>query len=181
MLKELILLQRVSLGLQCDQIIADEEADEYVKESAQFISDALAEGHMWAFEWHGYRFETIPEKIAEAVGNILTMWRVIGNSYQRLSEDDQKDVVNQTRARFREDGELKFPGFDGNEEASHLLVAMFLVEKMNRFQELNARDLNSHWPMLDEYWKMLSVFRSIKEHFGGLNKENLIRVLNADN
>ena len=179
LLRELLLLQRISLGLQCEHIVADEGADKYVKESAQFIIDALADGHMWALEWHGYRMDTTPSGVADEVGNILTMWRVLVGSFERLSEGDQKDVTAEASVRFGGDGKVTFPGFDGNEESAHLSVAIFLVEKMNRFQELDPRNLNSHWPVLNEYRRMLSVFDSIEDHFRGLDKDSIIRVLNA--
>lgn len=179
---ELLLLQRISLGLQCEHLLRSENVDDFVKETAQLLVDALSGGHLWALEWEGYNLHTVPSSTADEVGNILTMWRVLTGGYDRLSEEDQKEVLTHTSHRAREDGKLRFPGFDGNEESAHLSVAMFLVEKMNRFQELDARNLNSHWPMLDEYRRMWDVFNdgfSSLRFLKNMSKDDIIGVFMA--
>ena len=179
LLTELLLLQRISLVLQCERI-ADEAstADEYEKRHAKFVAKAVSAGHLWALEWEGYGSYTVPTHVAEEVGNILTMWRVIVGGLDRLPQDDKEYVFREADPAFLKPDDYQFPGFDGNEESAHLAVTMFLVEEMNRFQELKdeKRDLNSHWPSLESYRRMLSVFREISG-MKGLSKDGLIKVL----
>ena len=61
------------------------------------------------------------------------------------------------------------PGFDGNNESSHISAARFLVDSLDRFQHFKGRDFNAHMPTLDGHRRMLNVFDPI-----------LKRVLNKD-
>ena len=175
LLQELVLLQRLQLAMQCERIVGP--PDEFDRKQAQFIANALGSGHLWALKWeYDALLHTIPENVAREVGNILTMWRMLAGGFERLSKSDKEQVISEAGPL---DEELKFPGFDGNQEAAHLVVAMFLVEEMNRFQELAGRDLNSHWPRLDGYRRMLPVFDSVKG-YAGMGKDNIIEVLKAE-
>ena len=57
--------------------------------------------------------------------------------------------------------EVRFHGFDGNNEASHISVAKFLVDYLDRFQEFKGRELNAHMPTLEAHGRMLAVFEPI--------------------
>ena len=100
--------------------------------------------------------ETVKE-----VYDILDMWRVIEASYSRLSDSDQQDLRDKC-------GPVRFGGFDGNNESSHRSVANAMIEWMNKYQEFKERDLNTHFPVLDGYRKMLSVFRELGRGDRGL-------------
>ena len=175
LLKELLFLQRLQLALQCERIAGP--PDDHDKKQAQFIGKALSYGHLWALRWeYNTGLEhTVPESVADEVGNILTMWRMLVGGYERLSESDRQDVLREVDPIG---GKVKFPGFDGNLESAHLSVAMFLVEDMNRFQELESHYLNSHAPCLDAYRRMLPVFGAVKG-YAGMGKDSIIEVLKA--
>ena len=97
----------------------------------------------------------------EEVYDILDMWRVIEDSYTRLSASDQQDLKDKH-------GPVRFGGFDGNNESSHRSVAKAMIEWMNKYQEFKERDLNTHFRVLDGYRKMLSVFRELSRSDRGL-------------
>ena len=175
LLKELVLLQRLQLVMQCERIAGP--PDEHDKKQAQFTIKALSYGHLWALRWeYSGLLHTIPDNVADEVGSILTMWRMLAGGCERLSESDKRVVITEADSFFED--ELKFPGFDGNEESAHYSVAMFLVEDMNRFQELAGRDLNSHCPYLDGYRRMLPVFGAVKG-YAGMGKDSIVKVLKA--
>jgi uncharacterized protein len=58
---------------------------------------------------------------------------------------------------------IKFPGFDGNNESEHLSIARFLIEDLERFSRFREgrRDLNSRFPTLESYGRMLKIFEPI--------------------
>jgi uncharacterized protein YfbU (UPF0304 family) len=59
--------------------------------------------------------------------------------------------------------EVEFRGFDGNNEATHLSIAHFFVDKMERFSRFKGRDLNSHMPTIAGYRRMLVVFERMRQ------------------
>jgi uncharacterized protein YfbU (UPF0304 family) len=60
---------------------------------------------------------------------------------------------------------LRFGGFDGNDESSEFGYVTFLVERLQRFTEINTTELNSHWPMMGRYRAMLAEWRECKEKY----------------
>lgn len=78
--------------------------------------------------------------------------------------------------------EVRFPGFDGNNEKQYG-YARYLVEDLGRFGGLvtiQEGSLNSHAPMLDRYRRMLGVWQPIlREHPVTLNEDSIREVLAA--
>ena len=128
----------------------------------QFVLEAVTQGHYWALEWeYPGLFEGKPDSplVVREVLDVLEMWRHIEWGYAKLGDEE--------RARIEAEAEpfgknVSFPGFDGNEETEHFSIARFLVEKLDRFAELEGRDLNSHMPCMDAYRRMLDAFASMK-------------------
>jgi uncharacterized protein YfbU (UPF0304 family) len=84
------------------------------------------------------------------------MWDVIErtdeqNRNDRRTSDDNGDSeqLNQNR----------FPGFDGNHEASHWHIADYLTNKLGRFERFKGRYLGGAVHKLEGYQRMLSVYR----------------------
>lgn len=86
----------------------------------------------------------------DEVFKIMQMWRVIERTYDRLSDEERKQIEADPYGR-----EAKFPGFTGNEETTHLGAARELA--YSEFREFNDRDLDSHLPYLDAYRRMLNL------------------------
>lgn len=101
-------------------------------------------GDPWALDWqYGGTglFEDGPsEEVVNETAKIMTMWRMIEQSYGALNKSEQERVVKAIGPY----GEPRFEGFDGNDSAGHYGVATFLVERLGRFEELRDRSLNSH-------------------------------------
>jgi uncharacterized protein len=143
-----------------------------------FIAEVIWGGHYWAPRWemgglfHGH--EDDPQAVRFVV-NVLDMWRFVEDSYTKLPKKDRALVDNEAELG------AKFVGFDGNNEGAHMAIAGFLIEKMGRFSEFKGRDLNSHWPTVPRYARMLRVFEPMRAGLvgKGLSAEQLIAILKA--
>ena len=104
----------------------------------------------------------------------MRMWTVIERTYDGLSEDDRKRVeIEAALCGY----DVKFEGFSENEETTHLRAARELA--YSEFREFNGRDLNSHFPDLDAYKRMLGRFDMIRRNnpSGDLSVADLIALL----
>lgn len=148
---------------------------------ADFIADVIYGGHYWAPKWemselfHGE--EDDPSNV-HFVGDVLDMWSFIERSYERLDEKEKARIEAEAKP-FGTDVQL--PGFDGNNESSLLGIANFLIKKMGRFVEFEGRDLNSHFPTVEMYKRMLAVFAPMEKMLvgRGLNSDQIIQLMQA--
>jgi uncharacterized protein YfbU (UPF0304 family) len=146
-----------------------------------FIAEAIFGGHSWGLKWeysgifHGH--EDAKAVVSEVV-DVLDMWRFMESGHERLSKKDNARVVAEAQP-FGKD--VKFLGFDGNDESEYLGVARFMIEKLGRFTCFKDRDLNAHMPTLDIYRRMLAVFEPIRSTLVGkeLNADQLISILKS--
>ena len=144
----------------------------------KFVQEAIATDNTWGLIreydgiFHGHH-ET-PEHVEEVV-SILEMWRTIEFGFGQLTPEAQATV--RTEAELF--GDPRFKGFDGNNESEQLGVAHFLVDHMNRFDELKGRELNSHCPTIDAYRRMLKVYMPMKTSITPLTAAELITILKA--
>lgn len=147
-----------------------------------FIRAALSRGQSWSirtnYPYLVGDFDADP-KVVEETANILTMWRLLEQSFEKLTKKEKASI---TGANGEPVGELNFPGFDGNEEGEYLSVVEQFVDKLDRFSELKGRYLNSHSANLDDYRDMLPEFetvmrecRSLKDY--RMTKEQIQRVI----
>jgi len=148
---------------------------------AEFVSDVIYGGHYWAAKWQmGGLFTDYEDDARDVhfVTNVLDMWRFIERAYKKLSKKD-KDRVEKEAEPFGRD--VKFRGFDGNYETSHMGIARFLIDKMGRWSQFKGRELNTHFPTLATYSRMLAVFEPMRSGLVGteLDADQLIRILKA--
>ena len=145
----------------------------------ELIGDAIYGGHYWGLKWqHSGVFhdhEDSEEAVSEVV-NILDMWSFLEEGYKKLSATD-KARVEAEATPFGKD--VRFPGFDGNNETEHLGIARFLIEKLGRFSSFGKRDLNSHWQSIETYRRMLPVFEPIRRKLTGrsLSASEIVAIL----
>jgi uncharacterized protein YfbU (UPF0304 family) len=140
-------------------------------------------GHYWALGWempgifHGHADR---QSRVRFVVDVLDMWSFMEEAFEALSNDE--------RARLAKEAEpfgtnVKFSGFDGNNEGEYYSIARFLVEDLRRFSRFREgkRELNSHFPMLESYGRMLLVFEPIREKLIGrrLTVDELISILKS--
>lgn len=124
----------------------------YPDEAEQFARhrEIVESGYELAFDWIAEHIDNDPmsEEACEEVRDILDMYRRMGGSFEQLQDKSGIDPKD-----------LKFEGFDGNNETGHLNFHEFLA-KQGKWAE--SPPLNSHGPMLEMYQRMLEVFRPLK-------------------
>jgi uncharacterized protein YfbU (UPF0304 family) len=151
-----------------------------------FILEAIRGGHYWGLKWkyegllHNY-FDN--EQTLREVVDILDMWSFLEEAINVLSPED-KDYIK-TKADYSAE-QIKFGGFDGNNEHEHLNLAHFLINEMERFTEFKDRgghkgDLNCHYPSLDVHRRMLEVFNPLRKTLSGrrLNAKEIVEIVKA--
>lgn len=146
-----------------------------------FVSEVIYGGHYWAPRWQmtGVFHDHVDRATdLRFVIDVLDMWDFLERGYAKLSKQD-KELVAQKAEPFGKN--VKFPGFDGNNEAELVGIARFLVTEMERFTRFAKRDLNSHFPTRATYARMLSVFESLRSRLDGrdLTAQEIAQVLVA--
>ena len=150
--------------------------------SPEFLAQVIYGGHYWAPKWkmQGVFHDHVddPDEVRYVV-DVLDMWSFIEEAYEALGPADHSSVEKKLGSRS---SDLKFHGFDGNNEASQIGVARFLVEKMGRFTRFSNRELNSHCPTFAKYNAMLETFLPIRKTLTGtkLSAAQLIEILKSD-
>jgi uncharacterized protein YfbU (UPF0304 family) len=145
-----------------------------------FVMRAVAEGHDWALKYkYSGIFPTEPdtEQDVRETHDILTMFRVLQSSYERLSPADKKRVDTAVPPYTGED--LYFAGFDGNHD-NHHGIAHYMVEELGLYEEQKGRAMDSHMNVLETYRRMHETYRNC---LGGLSinlsADQLIEVLKS--
>lgn len=148
----------------------------------KFVQEAILSGHTWGLSWQHpgiFGADDYDDSTVRETAEILTMWRIIEISYQALSAPERERVAREA-APFGAD-DVRFEGFDGNDDA-HYSITCFLVEHLERFQELKGRELNSHGPVIESYRRMLPIYNhehkrpTASDH---LSADQLIQILKA--
>lgn len=162
------------LGDLCGHQGVDSEID------PRFVADAISSGHYWGLDWkypglfHGHADSR--QTVSEVV-DILDMWTFIETGYASLSEAEKKKIALDAHPYG---DHVKFHGFDGNNESSHLAIARFMIEKLGRFPKLGNRDLNSHSPSIERYRRMVAIFEPIRQTLVGreISSSEIVTLLN---
>lgn len=149
--------------------------------NADFIAEVIWGGHYWAPKWqmtgvfHGE--EDDPRDVSFVV-EVLNMWSFLERAYSRMDEKAKERIAAEANP-FGTD--VRFDGFDGNNEGELMGIADFLINKMGRFEEFQKRDLNSHFPTVDMYKRMLAAFTPMQKSLLGrdLSVTDIIRILKA--
>lgn len=118
------------------------------------LADIYQYGYTYLYDLATEHFhEDMPEELAQEVIDILDLHRALMFSVQDLP-DAEKGALPE---------KVKFEGFDGNNESSHLVFARFYCEKLGRFNELSI--VNSHGKTLDRYQAQLKAWNRLgKKH-----------------
>ena len=122
-----------------------------------------------------YDEELPPEKCQEVL-DILEMYRGIIYSYIGLKRE-KKDIS-------LTDENVKFPGFDGNNECEQMAYVKYFIDDLDRYseiQELSNKYYNSHSRMLSRYKNMLlkwKQFESLQNRYL-MNEEQIKELLST--
>jgi uncharacterized protein YfbU (UPF0304 family) len=144
-----------------------------------FLAEVIYGGHYWAPKWdmQGVFHDHIdnPQDVTY-VCDVLDMWSFIEEAYSQLSSE-QKQAITSEVGTWAND--IKFSGFDGNNETSQMSIAGFLINVMGRFTRFKGRDLNAHHPTNDRYRQMLALFEPMRPSLvgGGLSIKQLVALL----
>lgn len=148
----------------------------------QFVQKAISSEQLWSLTWKypglvgsGKR-DTPP--IVHEVLDILEMWELLEQSYDQLQPTDKERIEDEAKPWGQD---VRFPGFDGNNETEYMGTAGVLINDLDRFSTFKGRDLNSHMPVLGTYKQMLAKFTPIKRSVlrSSLNAEQIVEILNA--
>jgi len=147
---------------------------------AKFVSTSISNDMLWGLKWE-YSFAlngptSEPPEVKETV-DILTMWRDLEYSYNELSPSDKADVDS----KLGPHNKVEFPGFDGNHEPHHA-ITRYLVNDLERFTELEGRNINSHMTSVPMYKRMLEEYKNQTKKNPGvysLDKDQIIEIMSA--
>lgn len=145
-----------------------------------FIMKAVGSGRDWALasKYSGL-FPSKADDPTEVheTHEILTMFRVLSSSFERLNTVDKTRVDNEVPPFSGSD--LKFKGFDGNHDP-HYGIANFMVADLGLYAELNGIVINSHSSVLEVYRRMLKAYKPLTLFsIDGLTADQLIIVLQS--
>ncbi|WP_144499262.1 YfbU family protein [Bacillus sp. FDAARGOS_235] len=115
--------------------------------------------------------EDVPEEVCKEVWDILQMHRSLKFSFDDL--EDKGDL---------KENDIKFQGFDGNDETDYMVYAKFIIHDMDRYKELKNEhcDYNTHFPTLSKYKRMVSNWKNISDRYNNkLSLEQLKSIINA--
>jgi uncharacterized protein YfbU (UPF0304 family) len=145
-----------------------------------FLTKAVAGGHDWAISTkYSGLFPSSPDDQNDVreTHDILTMFRLLTTSYERLSAADKKRVDTDVPPFSGKD--LKFEGFDGNHD-NHHSIANFMVSELGQYDELKGHAMNSHSSVLDAYRRMFKAYEPfLLSSSSGFTADQLIAVLKA--
>ncbi|MEB0308342.1 YfbU family protein [Pseudomonas sp. 10B1] len=150
-----------------------------------FIRRAVNEGQGWALAWkYPGLFEESdddPEDV-RYVADVLEMWSALEDSFNALNMEGRGQLA---AAADPFGNDVKFPGFDGNNESQLLAIAQIFVSDLERWSEFSGRINNSHMRTTDGYKRMLAVFDEIRTNklhnhdYNLFGVEELAQVLNG--
>jgi uncharacterized protein len=149
----------------------------------KLLRSAIYTENTWALDWEmsgviGSDGEPLPPLVQDVV-KYLNMWSILEESHSSF-DSEAKDKVAREAEPFGK--HVRFPGFDGNNEARALSIARILIDDMGRFERFRGRDLNSHVPLISNYDRMLKVFESNRQSSTGnrtIGPEQMVVVLQA--
>ena len=136
-----------------------DDADRYEE-----LITIVAEGYVGEYGQLTEEFsEEFPKSESELVWNTLSMYRAIQYSYSKIDNPTISE------------SDIRFDGFDGNEEIRYYCLCKFILFDLKRFEEQteNGRvDFNSHSRRCHIYRKMLKKWESLGKRFE-LSEENI--------
>ncbi len=124
--------------------------DEYMTKQYELNQEILLNGFKHNYdEMVEWVLDDTPDEVSKFVWDVLQMYRVLYSSYAELTSEDKAEI---------DFDDIKFDGFDGNEETDYYVYAQFILEKMGRYEEIyNEGDYtaNSHANRVGRYSQML--------------------------
>jgi uncharacterized protein YfbU (UPF0304 family) len=161
---ELTDAERLILSNQYQLLAKLEDDDHYA-----LMAETLRNGHKWLYEEYFQHLQPdLDDDKAEFVVDILDIYSAMRSSYRDLEDQSGVDA-----------DDVKFPGFDGNNEAELLVFADALL-KHRRFEDtLRKHGNNSHMPTVDGYRRMIQTWEDMGRPTYPYSKEQIQELLEA--
>jgi hypothetical protein len=106
-------------------------------------------------------YEELNQEDCRFVYDVLNMYRDLTWSYEALTDKAGIDA-----------DDVRFPGFDGNNETAFYGFAGFLKEQGLWKETLGPSGLNSHAPTIQRYQKMLANHKTIRDKYDPMVKRH---------
>jgi len=137
------------------QLLSEQDNEYLDKETCLQFVTILREGYELLYDdiFSGMDEEVSAEK-CRFVLDVLSMYRIISNSFHRLSETTLTEEV------------IAFAGFDGNEETKEYSFLKFFINDYDRFRDLKKNkymEENSHSRMVPRYIRQFEIYSNIIE------------------
>lgn len=130
------------------------------------LAEQLKNGHKWLYEQSFDSFdENLSDENANLVLDILQVYEMIQDAYDSLEDKTGID-----------ESEVKFPGFDGNNE-TEFMGFVDSLERDNRFTDVIKKGhRNSHSQKVRRYESMINKWEEFGKPYS-LTKEQLFEIL----
>lgn len=147
--------------------------DDYMVKQYEINQEILLNGYQRNYddmiEWV---LDDTPEDVSEFVWDVLQMYRTLYTSYSALSPDEKKQL---------DVSDIKYSGFDGNEESDYYMYANFVLEKLGRYEEIYNKGnytANSHSNIIYRYAGMLERWNELgMGRYANLSLEQIKKVV----
>jgi hypothetical protein len=145
------------------------EEEEYYANHRKAIEDGYELHYSWIAENIS---EGLSTEECKEVLDILDMYMAMYISFLALKNPQKLSIDS-----------IIFPGFDGNNETMRMLYTKYIIEELNRFEEiqkLTKGEYNSHTEMIPTYKNMLEKWNQFPfEESHSLNEEQLLDLINT--
>lgn len=135
---------------------------------------AIEDGYELHYDWIAEHLsEGLSSEECSFVLEVLDMYASFHYSYVQLNKNATKLTESQ----------IKFPGFDGNNETMYMAYTKYFIEDLDRFSEIRETTngyYNSHAPMVRRYKNMLYKWKQYKQPFTyHLSEDHILDIINT--
>lgn len=141
------------------------ESDEYRK-----IREGIERGYEWHYaeivgHIYGKEYEMSTQECDEVL-DILELFSLLTDYYNNL--EDKSDI---------DEHQIRFLGFDGNNESKQMGYTRYLIHTLGRFESLyrSSDDFNSHCPSIDTYRAMVKRWKTLDKRYE-LSREKILTI-----
>jgi len=166
---ELSKTERLMLINQFEILEQTNPQDSYYREGRKILESGYKVLYSEIFD---RLYEEMSVEDGKFVIDALLMYRNLLDAYENLEDKGGLDKTD-----------IKFKGFDGNEETKHYAFTNFFINDFNRFSEFSENrygEFNTHSQMIPKYRRMLEVWEQIAEKYErSLTLEQIKKIINA--
>jgi uncharacterized protein YfbU (UPF0304 family) len=171
-MSETITLSKIERLMLANQFkilsVLDPDEAEYYDRVREALNDGFVSAYQDAFN---QIYDGLSREDCRLVNDAFCVYDAIQRSYKKLT--DTNGI---------EESAVGFPGFDGNNETSFMAYAEFVREREGRFDYLivDSDGMNSHWPYVGKYRRMVEIWRREMAGSYELSREQIAKLLSID-